>query len=223
MRTIYSIALFIVFTLNTTLQANTQITNHITAITDCNLPAPSNLNVTNAVGKTITINWGTVSGATSYKVNVSDGLSANTLFNGIVTGNTVTVSGLKSKTTYTIKVSTVDMSGCNSPFISQMDYVILDETIIQRIGKEYDINQFNPIVSPNPFTDDLRIAIELFAGKNAVITLFDANGKLVRTQQMGEEDQTLILNTSDLSPGMYVLRFQNDITYKTYKIMKFSW
>jgi hypothetical protein len=80
-----------------------------------------------------------------------------------------------------------------------------------------------PIISPNPFADDISIDLGGLAGKNAELRLFDANGRQVRTHQMGEEDQTATIQTEDLSPGMYVLRFQNDSTSKTYKLVKMGW
>jgi hypothetical protein len=222
MRTFYIIALFLVFSLNTNINANTSITTHIANET-CNLPAPLNLKVTGVISKSISISWDAVSGANSYIVTVSEAATTIIKYNNVVLGNSLSISDLKSKTEYSIKVSAIDPSGCNSPYFSKIDYVILDEAVVQRLGKTYDINDFNPIVSPNPFTEELSIFAELFAGKNAALFLYDANGRLLKTQQMGEETQKATINTSDLSPGMYFLRFQNDTTAKTYKLMKMSW
>jgi Secretion system C-terminal sorting domain/Fibronectin type III domain len=86
-----------------------------------------------------------------------------------------------------------------------------------------NVTPITPTISPNPFADDISINLGAFAGKNAELRLFDTNGKQVRSQQMGEEDQTAIMQTTDLSPGMYVLRFQNDTTSKTYKLVKMGW
>jgi Secretion system C-terminal sorting domain len=216
MRTIYTIALFFVLTLNSNLQAKTR-TNSIT-LDQFTLPTPNNLKVTTNANKTIQISWDLVAGAVLYNVSVTEGTI--TKFASLVAANTVSVAGLKSKTTYTIKVSAIDITGANNPNVSKLDYIIYDETIMQRRSKEFDSNQYNPIVSPNPFSDDLSVHIELFAGKNAELNLFDANGKLVRTQKMGEEAQTATINTYDLIPGMYVLHFHNDIINKTYKLIK---
>ena len=68
--------------------------------------APSNLSSSNIIQTGFTLNWNSVSGATSYNIYKNSSLYANN-----VTGTSTGISGLTSSTTYSMQVSAVNAGG----------------------------------------------------------------------------------------------------------------
>lgn len=80
------------------------------------------------------------------------------------------------------------------------------------------------LVSPNPFAEQIKAAFELTDMAQVTVFIIDQTGRTVlavlSNQQMETGRQELLLNTSELSPGMYFLVVSiNDVKYST-KIIK---
>lgn len=82
----------------------------------------------------------------------------------------------------------------------------------------------NLIVSPNPFTDQLKVAFELGDDATVSITIIDQTGRLVYNQSAGylltKGRQEVNLNTFGLSPGMYYIRVQSGDRLAVKKVVK---
>ncbi len=79
-------------------------------------------------------------------------------------------------------------------------------------------------VSPNPFAEQLKAAFELTGNAQVTVNIIDQAGREVQlalsNQQMDKGRQEILLNTAELSPGMYFLVVSiNDIKYSK-KIVK---
>lgn len=82
----------------------------------------------------------------------------------------------------------------------------------------------NLIVSPNPFTGQLKVAFELIGDAAITISIMDQTGRLVFSQVEGEVllkgRQEVNLNTSNLSAGMYYIRVQSGDKLAVKKVVK---
>ncbi len=67
--------------------------------------------------------------------------------------------------------------------------------------------QFSFGISPNPSTDFINIILSELKNKNETIEIYNSIGENVLTQTVSEKKQTI--NTTDLSSGIYLVRFQN--------------
>lgn len=67
----------------------------------------------------------------------------------------------------------------------------------------------NLMISPNPASDYIRIDCEALKQEHFVAALCDLEGKVLKTLEKSELDQTSTINLriSDLAPGLYVIKF----------------
>ena len=107
----------------------------------------------------------------------------------------------------------VDSNGCSTPSCTSRVYDI-------RLGIDYrqEANT-NFKVFPNPVKDQLNIEQidETSAKTNWTYRLINANGKEL---QMGLFSKEKILNTSNLSSGVYLLKLENGPVRKVYRVVK---
>jgi len=83
---------------------------------------------------------------------------------------------------------------------------------------EPDPGDFNITAYPNPTYDYVTIKIEGYRGTAAVITICDLLGRTLKTQKVtGRETR---INMSNLSPGMYLIKYTDNPRAKTVIIKK---
>lgn len=85
---------------------------------------------------------------------------------------------------------------------------------VSSIKKETEDVNFK--VHPNPVTDDATISCRDFIRN---VMLYDVYGKLIR-QQTDINDRISKLSLSGLLAGIYIVRVETDMGYKTQKIIK---
>jgi hypothetical protein len=73
-------------------------------------------------------------------------------------------------------------------------------------------------VFPNPASDQVQIVVEGFEGSLQSISLHNLHGQIVRHQPLSPEQRSLLLQTSDLPAGIYVLQVATDAGIVTRKI-----
>lgn len=74
----------------------------------------------------------------------------------------------------------------------------------------------------NPVSDQLNIRYRLPATSHFMIRLFNTNGQLLKTLQEGNENagfHLILFDVSDLSAGMYLIRFDSEANSQTAKII----
>lgn len=64
-------------------------------------------------------------------------------------------------------------------------------------------------VYPNPASNELNVALVLAQGETAVLELFDMTGRLVRTEQLGNQSSNFIFSVSELPEGVYFCKIRN--------------
>ncbi len=79
--------------------------------------------VTSTSSGTITASWTSASGATSYRVYVAEGSSSTYRNKGTFTGTTAVISGLKSGTTYKVRVLKLPVEGDTATALAACDYM----------------------------------------------------------------------------------------------------
>ncbi len=69
---------------------------------------------------------------------------------------------------------------------------------------------------PNPVADNATVEYNLTEKASITISIYDINGRLLSNEQLGNKvgNQSERINTSNLTPGMYILQLRagNDIT-----------
>ncbi len=82
------------------------------------------------------------------------------------------------------------------------------------------VNNFNVRIEPNPFNENLHFNISAFNSYNMFsVSLIDMYGKIILSQQVNAPD--MMLNTTNISAGVYFLRVKNgkeDIIQKMIKV-----
>jgi hypothetical protein len=74
---------------------------------------------------------------------------------------------------------------------------------------------------PNPFTSELNVYLATLSPRpEGVFTLHDLSGKEVYRFRAGQSGSTYILQTEQLPPGMYLLRYTDTTTQVTRKVVK---
>jgi hypothetical protein len=106
----------------------------------------------------------------------------------------ILVVGSANPDTNTYSVTVTDLNGCSATDSVTVIFEICAGIEDQEAG--------TPVIYPNPTSDNVYLE---FAEIPQSVSLFDCNGKLVRSVQ--PEGQTLILNASELSAGTYLIRY----------------
>ena len=76
-------------------------------------------------------------------------------------------------------------------------------------------------ISPNPFTDQLVLRAQHSSDETAQITLFDlVSGRMVYQAPWARGGEQYIIPTTDLQPGSYLLRYENQSAVQTIKVIK---
>ncbi len=83
---------------------------------------------------------------------------------------------------------------------------------------ELIIGNSNLTVYPNPVIDLLNIDLSNLIGK-CKISILTLEGKILQTLN-STDDKLIKLNLNNLSSGIYVLKFENELEIKTVKITK---
>ncbi len=88
-------------------------------------------------------------------------------------------------------------------------------TAIKDIHKEKITLQ----VSPNPVTDQLTIHLPVISDANAILTIYNIEGKLIKTEKINTLS-TIQLNVQDLQGGMYTIIIRSEKVFGVTKFVK---
>lgn len=93
------------------------------------------------------------------------------------------------------------------------------------MGSAYEMqkNSFNVSVYPNPATDQVNLSFSLPEKRKMLIELYQVNGLLLKTisnEVFDAGKHQLDLNTSNLSSGIYWIRFTSETATQTIKLIK---
>jgi hypothetical protein len=85
-------------------------------------------------------------------------------------------------------------------------------TSVNELNADAEFNAY-----PNPATDELNLEVSNVS-PNAVAILTDITGKTLRHQSIN--NRKTVINISDITPGMYMLQYQDDNNKKSIKVVK---
>lgn len=153
----------------------------------------------------------------SISIPASANNSQTSTPNGYISGHKITLKIYRTGKVYLLYFqtvnNTVDVFEKGGSMFALVDFS-------KSTGKTSIIDAEQVKIYPNPFTDNLKIEINIQARKNLSVAIFDCNGKLVRILfDEIAEGQTQInwegndSNQHHVSTGIYFCRV-NHITYK---------
>ena len=91
-----------------------------------------------------------------------------------------------------------------------------------------DFNDESPIeeeltIGPNPFREEVQVRLAVAETKNLTLSLYNQSGQRIAVLREGLVEKglhSMILNTSELKPGMFFLRLTTDTEMKTIKLIR---
>ncbi|NNE25523.1 MAG: T9SS type A sorting domain-containing protein, partial [Saprospiraceae bacterium] len=88
-------------------------------------------------------------------------------------------------------------------------------------SEDIALNGFNWNIYPNPAQDFITLTIESDNGFDAEVSMFSMEGKLLTTKgiQVNGKRELVVLNTSNLNEGMYVVQLNTGSQVFTKKVM----
>ena len=89
----------------------------------------------------------------------------------------------------------------------------------QGVFEEVIFNTKDFVVSPNPFTNILKIN-NVVLDENITVNIYSMVGKLVYNKTYFAEEQQLDINTNNIDAGLYIISIQSKTRVSTYKIIK---
>lgn len=141
--------------------------------------------------------------------------------NGYIEGHKISMKAYHSEIVYLLNYQTVNNS--KDVFIKWesmfafIDFPVSSEHVLPE-------TQTGTILYPNPFSQSIRMEINLPQAQHLTVAIFDLNGKLIRTLFEGKsEEQTLLIwngknNTGqNVSSGIYLCRANQVISKIIYK------
>ena len=181
---------------------------------------PTHLTVTNKKTTEVKLNWDAVPGARKYRIRAEDASGNNSQFVFITTiyPNSVTsyyLKGLNPGSHYKFKV----MSQCSTGFHSE--WSVWRE--FYTFGRDVRIGDVSTpllaVVYPNPVNDVLNIDLNETVEGKLDITLIDMTGKVVYSSEVySTENANIVINTSDLLQGIYMLSVKSETDTQNSKI-----
>lgn len=187
--------------------------------------APSGLSATSITQTSATLNWGAVSGATSYNLQWKISTSGTWTTVSGLTGTSYNLTGLTASTTYNYQVQAV-CSGGNSAYSTSASFTTLASGGGGSCTDAYEPNNTSATAKVIPVNTDIKAQIasssdidwnkfsNSSATKNIKIDLttlpFDydlqlyRNSSLLKTSQnAGTADEQIVYNTNTVSSAYY--------------------
>ena len=83
-------------------------------------------------------------------------------------------------------------------------------------------NPFSIVLFPNPVDALLHVYINSNERSNLIISLYDVTGKFIKQETVLETDNDVTLDVSELTSGIYLLKFTNtdNTLIETHRIVK---
>ena len=90
----------------------------------------------------------------------------------------------------------------------------------ETLGIESKTIEFDIKLSPNPLTNNLTVSYSLPLEQQAILTIYDFNGKIIKRERLYSEEKTLTLNLENLHSGTYIYTINHRDFSKTGKLIK---
>lgn len=179
--------------------------------------APSQVNTTGITNRNATMNWTTVSGASSYDVQLRQvGTSSWQSFSA--TTNSLSLQGFKRNKTYEWQVRAI-CSGTPSAYSASCNFTAGGGST-QSCGNNLVASAEGTISwYPNPAKNNLILSTNFPESSNVQVRLVDMTGRTVHSASSKEGINSFNLNVSSLVSGIYLLHIDNGVNVFTEKII----
>lgn len=178
---------------------------------------PTGLTTTNITATTATFNWTAVSGAANYTIQGRKVGTTNWVTIGPVTGTSKTVSSqLVACKSYEWQVkASCSTGGASSAFSPSATFTTTCKT------DETMANTSSFSLSPNPATTSVSLNYNTNTQNQINIRVVDVTGKTVlqQTATVVEGENSLVINTDQLSAGYYVVEMIDGTTKMHEKLL----
>lgn len=170
---------------------------------------PTVLNAINITNTTATLTWNNVN-AISYLVSWKKQQGGGAASTATTTSSSLNITGLQACKGYKFQVAATCVGG--AIYTSVWKNFSTTGSNCRPIGVNTDPSDysvFEPVFFPNPFTNELQFDLFLATDSYVQVDLMDLTGKLVKhlvAQDMPEGDNTVSVETGNLSPGVYIAR-----------------
>jgi len=185
------------------------VVDSFTTVTVCAQP---NMPVISAIGPNmVTLDWAAVPGAMHYEAAI-DNSPVPPLAGTTVNATTYTNNSLTPNSVYYFHLRAV----CSGTDISAWQTLQFTTNPLS-IGEPGN-GGFSVAVYPNPVRDMLNMEIHGQIRGEAKVMLYDMSGKLVAERTITADNSRL--ETANLAPGMYILKYVDSETTGTVRIQK---
>jgi hypothetical protein len=170
----------------------------------------------------VAVRWVAVSGAQQYQVQIGTNASfTNVLFDTVLSGETVSASGLLSATTHYLRVRSLQTDGFGTygstvQFATGVEKTAVEET--EGVPDRMTLYQNYP----NPFNPATKIRFALPEASHVRLAVYSALGEeVVRLvdEQRSAGAHEVILDASGLASGMYFYRLQTGSVVETQRMV----
>ena len=133
---------------------------------------------------------------------------------GNLSTNTNPIHAFLNQGSYGVTLTTTDGSGCSNTYTDTI-VVVYDPNSIQKISSNFNLN-----IWPNPSNGTVNISLSEFANSEVIVSVYNAVGQEISKEIFKKGGSTnKILNLSDESNGLYVIKVSNGIEEKSKKIL----
>lgn len=185
----------------------------------CPCPSPDNADTITVNMTDATYSWEGAENATTYLVRYKELTAVNWTF-AEVTGTSIFLDSLEACRNYRIQVKTV----CP---IAESDYssaVVFKTDCTPSQTEEQGAVKQGLLVTPNPFSEEMRVVVTLESASDIEIWVFDPLGRLLLTWDAGglvpPGKHSFLLPGSHLATGMYWVQLNFENGFLLEKVVK---
>ena len=176
----------------------------------CN--APTGLTATNVTDHSAVLSWDADEWAHTFEILYGASGTSNGGQTITVSATTHTLTGLQDGTVYDAYVRTVCDDDTRSEWSALCSFTTLQANSIADLGTAHGM-----VIYPNPASGSAKLRLDGCQG-DAVISIYDVNGRLVATQHHLLNQTEVLLDLSSLAQGTYFVRVVAADTIRTAKL-----
>lgn len=179
-----------------------------TTLTSCDPPVATIGNITDT---TADITWNAIPGAQTYEHHISSGSAPPASGTGTTT-TSYNAKQLTRNTNYYLHLRT--MCSANNSTWATTSFKTANVTSISQLNKD----NIELDVYPNPASDKLNINIINRNHIDGTVTLTDITGRFISQTAISKTNTAIDVST--LSPGVYILKYQDGTGIGTIRVIK---
>ena len=183
-----------------------------------NCSFPTAINIVDSTENSVKLEWSEVSNAGAYEIYLqASDLSFSDFIN--VTENELLLTELSECTNYSLHIKTLCENGGSSIYSPVFEF---SPMCINAIEDKENFNS-NWSIFPNPISAEFTISLSTGIAKEAKISIFTAEGKMISsiTKDFSPTQNSLTINSlQNQATGIYFVKIQSDEKIEILKVVK---